>query len=55
MKLNFINSWASGSKQDDKLMIVVRLGKLTLIEISSDISSKFLRLIVFNVGIEITK
>ena len=55
MNFNFINSWKSGAKQDDKFCIKLRLGILTLLEVSSDFSDNYLRLIVFNVGMEITK
>lgn len=55
MKYNFINSWKSGAKQDDKFCIKFRLGVLTLFELSSDFSDNYLRLIVFNIGMEITK
>jgi|7_EtaG_2_1085326.scaffolds.fasta_scaffold139675_3 hypothetical protein len=55
MKLNYINSWSSGAKQDDKFCVKLRLGILTILEISSDFSQNYLRLIVFNIGMEINK
>jgi len=55
MKFNFINSWSSGVKQDDKFCVKLRLGILTILDISSDFSQNYLRLIVFNIGVEITK
>lgn len=55
MKFNFINSWNSGAKQDDKFCIKLRLGILTIFEMSSDCSDNYLRLIVLNIGTEITK
>tara|TARA_R110002020_G_scaffold56171_4_gene155641 strand:+ start:2778 stop:2954 length:177 start_codon:yes stop_codon:yes gene_type:complete len=55
MKFNFINSWSSGAKQDDKFCVKLRLGILTILEISSDFSQNYLRLIVFNIGMEINK
>ena len=55
MKIDWINSWKSGVKQDDKFCVKVRLGIFTLVEISSDFSQHYLRLIVCNIGMEITK
>ena len=55
MKFNFINAWKSGAKQDDKFCLKFRLGILTIIEVSSDFSDKYLRLIVCNIGMEINK
>ena len=54
MKYNFINSWESGAKQDDKFCLNFRLGKFTLIEISSDFSENYLRFIFLNLGVEIS-
>ena len=55
MKFNFINSWKSGAKQDDKFCLKFRLGIFTIIEVSSDFSQNYLRLIVCNIGMELTK
>ena len=55
MKINWINSWKAGNKQDDKFCIKFRVGTLTLLEISSDFSQKYLRLIILNVGVELGK
>jgi hypothetical protein len=55
MKYNFINSWESEVKQDDKVCLKLRLGKLTIIEISSDFSDNYLRFIFLNLGFEVTE
>jgi hypothetical protein len=55
MKYNFINSWESEAKQDDKICLKLRLGKLTIIEISSDFSDNYLRFIFLNLGFEVTE
>jgi hypothetical protein len=50
--MRFINSWKTYNKQGDKCIIKMRFGKLTLFEIISDISSKKLRIVFINFGIE---
>jgi|ETNvirenome_6_85_1030632.scaffolds.fasta_scaffold353284_1 hypothetical protein len=55
MKFNFINAWKNRAKQDDKFCLKLRLGILTIIEVSSDFSDNYLRLMIFNVGVEINK
>jgi len=51
-KLNWINSWKSNAKKN-KGCLNFRLWKVTLFEVS--LQEKKLRLIVFNVGVEIRK
>ena len=52
MKANFINSWHKGNKQCDKTCICIRFGRITLLNISFDISSKYLKIIMLNLGVE---
>ena len=52
MKTNCINSWRKGNKQCDKTCICVRFGRLTLLNISFDISSKHFKIIIINLGVE---
>ena len=55
MKTNFINSWRAGNKQDDKFCVKIRLGIFTIVEISSDFSQNYLRIILLNIGFELGK
>jgi len=50
--MNFINSWSSKIKQNDKINITLRLGRATIVEIKYDISDKALRFIIAGFGIE---
>jgi hypothetical protein len=51
--MNFINSWKSKNKQFDKFTILCRISSLTIFELSIDFSSKSLRLVLLNFGIEL--
>ena len=51
-KMNFINSWRKGNKQDDKFLIWIRLGRITLFKIYIDISSGIYEITVANFGIK---
>jgi hypothetical protein len=50
--MRFINSWNTYGKQGDKYVIKLRFGKLTFFELITDISSKKLRIVFINFGIE---
>jgi hypothetical protein len=50
--MRFINSWKVYGKQGDKFIIKMRFGKLTLFEFISDISSRKLRIVFINFGVE---
>jgi hypothetical protein len=54
MKTNFINSNLSNKKQTDKVVIEVRISLITFFELSLDISSKKVRFILLNMGLECT-
>ena len=49
---NFINSFNAKNKQNDKLQITVRLGKLTVLDFYLDGSAREFRLMVMNNGYE---
>ena len=51
MKFDWINSFGSGNKKE-KYSLTLRLGTFTLVEIK--VSSKGIRLMMVNVGLEIT-
>jgi hypothetical protein len=51
-KMNFINSWRKGNKQDDKFLIWIRLGRITAFKIYLDISSGIYEFTVLNFGIK---
>ena len=55
MKIDWINSWRKGNKQDDKLEIVLRCGRLTFLDVRVDVSKLSVRVIVFNFGFELKK
>ena len=46
--MKFINDWSSNAKQTDKIALEVRIGSLTIFELSLDASSKSFRLTVLN-------
>ncbi len=50
--MKLINSWTSTRKQKDKFEFTLRIGKLTVFEISVDISSKSTKLIFLNIGMQ---
>lgn len=50
--MNFINSWSSKVKQNDKINVTFRIGRFTLIEVKYDISDKKLRIILLGFGLE---
>ena len=51
-KMNFINSWRKGNKQDDKFLIWIRLGRITAFKVYADISSGIYELTILNFGIK---
>ena len=55
MKFDLINSWRKGNKQEDKIGIELRVGRLTLIDIKIDVSKCSVRAIFLNFGVEIKK
>jgi hypothetical protein len=50
--MKLVNSWTSTRKQRDKFEFTLRMGRLTVFEISTDISSNATRLIFLNIGIQ---
>ncbi len=50
--MKMINSWRANAKQKDKFHILVRISSVTVFELSIDISDRFFRLVIMNVGIE---
>jgi hypothetical protein len=50
--MQFINSWASKSKQGGKYAIKVRLGRFTLFDFYLDIPRRQVGLILFNFGVK---
>ena len=54
MKANFINGFLKGNKQCDKYCTCVRLGRFTLFQLSFDISSKSGRIMMLNIGIDVS-
>jgi hypothetical protein len=50
MKINFINSWKSTAKQDDKLNFELRVFKLTFFKIYFDISRNDFSIMFLNFG-----
>lgn len=50
--MKLINSWKAIRKQKDKFEFTLRISKLTIFEISVDISSKTTKLIFLNIGIQ---
>jgi hypothetical protein len=50
--MKFINSWKSKVKQNDKFICKLRIGKLSIFELIGDTSSKRLRIVLFNFGLE---
>ena len=51
--MKFINSWKSSSKQNDKVLICLRIGKVTVFELSFDKSDKKFSLMILNIGLAI--
>ena len=51
-RFNLINGWknGSGSKQGDKYILELRIGKLTVVELDIDLNKSF-RLTLFNFAI----
>jgi hypothetical protein len=50
--MKLVNSWTSTRKQKDKFEFTLRIGRVTVFEISTDITSKTKRLIFLNIGIQ---
>lgn len=51
--MDFINSYSAKNKQWDKFKVEVRLLKLTVLKIDIDISHKYIKIILFNLGVKI--
>jgi len=51
-KMNFINSWRKGNKQDDKFLIWIRLGRITAFKLYLDFSSGIYEITLANFGIK---
>jgi len=50
-----INSWKSVNKNKDRIEFKIRIGFITIFDFFYDLSDNKLRLIIFNLGIEIGK
>ena len=46
--INFKNGWKSTAKQDDKCVIEIRFGKISIVEIYVDISDRKIVVGLFN-------
>ena len=55
MKFRLINSFKSYVKQNDKIIFILRLGILTIFEISFDKSDKYFKFLLLNLGFKISK
>ena len=53
MKLDYINSWRKGNKRVWMGDIRLRLGRITLFQLSWDFKGRSLRLMVLNFGAEL--
>ena len=51
-KMNFINSWRKGNKQDDKFLIWIRLGRITAFKVYLDFSSGVYEFTLLNFGVK---
>jgi len=49
--MNWINSWRKGNKQDDIILIQMRLGRISVLDLRYDASADKGRLIILNFGI----
>ncbi len=48
----FVNGWKSNAKQDDKVVVEVRFGKVTLVNFEWDKSNKDISLSLLNFKVE---
>ena len=55
MKIDLINSWKKGNKQDDKIGVELRFGRLSIVDIKIDFSQCSFRAILLNFGFELKK
>jgi len=53
--IDFINSWRSGKKQNDKFGINIRAGKITILLVGYDHSDRNFKIMVMNYGVVIGK
>ena len=51
-KMNLINSWRKGNKQDDKFLVWIRLGRITAFKLYLDFSSSVYEITILNFGIK---
>jgi hypothetical protein len=51
--MNFINSYTSTRKQNDKAVLELRFGTLTIFELYYDASAAHFRIMLLNFGLEI--
>ena len=51
-KMNFINSWRKGNKQDYKFLVWIRLGRMTAFKLYLDFSSRIYEITILNFGIK---
>ena len=54
MNANFINGFLKGNKQCDKYCVCVRLGRFTLFNLSFDFSDRRVRLMILNIGVDVS-
>ena len=50
--MKFVNEWDSNAKQGDKYRILIRLGKLTIIELYGDSSLGDYKITLFNITLK---
>jgi len=51
-KMNLINSWRKGNKQDDKFLVWIRLGRITAFKLYFDFSASVYEITILNFGIK---
>ena len=49
--MNWINSWRKGNKQDDVIIVQIRFGRISVIDIRFDASAGKGRFILLNFGV----
>ena len=54
MKEKFINGFLKGNKQCDKYCACVRCGRFTFFQLSFDISARAGRIMVLNIGVDVS-
>ena len=49
--MNWINSWRKGNKQDDIILIQLRFGRISVLDLRYDASAGKGRFVILNFGI----